>query len=142
MIRILYGLDLITILDHCEDHRLDYTDLVQGRVMFLLFNTLSRFVNAFLPKSKMSSDFIAIVTISDFRAQEEEICPKTLPGEKYEVGRITSFSLLGSLECVCLYLFKVSGMARAFKERERVITFAWGLAVEYIWEKRLLGKTS
>ena len=38
---------LITILDHCEDHRLDYTDLV-GRVMSLLFNTLSRFVIAFL----------------------------------------------------------------------------------------------
>ena len=80
---------LITILDHCEDHRLDYTDLV-GRVMSLLFNTLSRFVIAFLPKSKTSSDFIATVTIlSDFRAQEEEICSKTLPGEKCEVGTVT-----------------------------------------------------
>ena len=45
-----------------------------GRVMSLLFNTLSRFVIAFLPRSK-SSDFMAAVTIrSDFGAQEEEIC--------------------------------------------------------------------
>ena len=83
---------LIIILDHCEDHRLDYTDLV-GRVMSLLFNTLSRFVIAFLPKSKTSSGFIATVTIlSDFRAQEEEICSKTLPGEKCEVGTVNSSS--------------------------------------------------
>ena len=81
---------LITILDHCEDHRLHYTDIV-GRVMSLLFSTLSRFVIAFLPQSKTSSDFIATVTIlSDFRAQEEEICSKTLAGEKCEVGTVTS----------------------------------------------------
>ena len=46
-----------------------------GRVMSLLFGTLSRFVMAFLPWGKWSSDFMTAVTIcSDFRAQEEEIC--------------------------------------------------------------------
>ena len=46
-----------------------------GKVMSLLFNTLCRFVIAFLPGSKSSSNFMAAVTIlSGFRAQEEEIC--------------------------------------------------------------------
>ena len=47
-----------------------------GRVMSLVFNTSSRFVIAFLPRSNLlSSDFLAAVTkVSDFRAQEEEIC--------------------------------------------------------------------
>ena len=46
-----------------------------GRVMFLLFNTLSRFVIALLPRSKASTNFMAAVTIcSDFEAQENEIC--------------------------------------------------------------------
>ena len=45
-----------------------------GRVVSLLFNTLSRFVVAFLPRSK-SSDFMAAVTMhGDFRDHEEEIC--------------------------------------------------------------------
>ena len=45
-----------------------------GRVMSLLFNTLSRFVIAFLPRSSRL-DFMAAVTIHiHFRAQEEEIC--------------------------------------------------------------------
>ena len=36
--------------DHWEDHSLDYQNFV-SRVMSLLFNTLSRFVIAFLPRS-------------------------------------------------------------------------------------------
>ena len=45
-----------------------------NKVMSLLFNTLSRFVIAFLPRSK-SSDFMAAVTIcSDFGAQVNKIC--------------------------------------------------------------------
>ena len=45
-----------------------------GSVMSLLFSTLSRFVIAFLTRSK-SSDFMAAVTIrNDFGAQVEEIC--------------------------------------------------------------------
>ena len=45
-----------------------------GKVMSLLFNKLSRFVMAFLPRSK-SFDFVAAVTIhSDFGVQENKIC--------------------------------------------------------------------
>ena len=47
---------------------------VVGRVMSLLFNTLSRFVISFPAKKQMSSDFMAAVTIvSYFRPQKEEI---------------------------------------------------------------------
>ena len=45
-----------------------------GKVMSLLFNTLSRFVIAFLPKEE-SFNFMAAVTVcSDFGAQENKIC--------------------------------------------------------------------
>ena len=45
------------------------------KMMSLLFNTLSRFVIAFLPKKHSSSHSMAAVTIhSDFRAQENKIC--------------------------------------------------------------------
>ena len=44
------------------------------KVMSLLFNMLSRFVIAFLPRSK-HLDFMAAVTIcSDFGAQENKVC--------------------------------------------------------------------
>ena len=46
-----------------------------GKVMSLLFNTLSRFVISFPVKKQSFSDFMAAVTIhSDFRDQEEETC--------------------------------------------------------------------
>ena len=45
-----------------------------GKVMFLLFNTQSRFVIAFLPRGKCLN-FMALVTIrSDFRDQEKKVC--------------------------------------------------------------------
>ena len=45
-----------------------------GKVTSLLFNVLSRFVIAFLPRSK-SFNFMATVTISrDFGAQENKVC--------------------------------------------------------------------
>ena len=45
-----------------------------GKVMSLLFNSLSSFVIAFLPRSK-SLNFMAAVTIcSDFGAQETKVC--------------------------------------------------------------------
>ena len=45
-----------------------------GKVIFLLFNTLSRFVIAILPRSKRLN-FVAAVTVRiDFGAQENEIC--------------------------------------------------------------------
>ena len=44
-----------------------------GKVMFLLSNMLSKFVIAFLPRSKRLFNFMAAVTIcSDFGAQENK----------------------------------------------------------------------
>ena len=46
-----------------------------GKVMCLLFNALSRFVVAFLPRSKRLLFFVAAVTVcSDFGAQENKVC--------------------------------------------------------------------
>ena len=45
-----------------------------SKVMSLLFNMLSRLVIGFLPRSKVSFNFVAAVTIcSDFGAQEDKI---------------------------------------------------------------------
>ena len=45
-----------------------------GKVMSLLFDTLSRLVIAFLPRSKESFNFVAAVTLcSHFGAQVNEI---------------------------------------------------------------------
>ena len=49
-LRLLYGSALSTIHDHWQEYSLDYMDLSAG-VMSLLFNTLSRFVVALLPRS-------------------------------------------------------------------------------------------
>ena len=46
-----------------------------GKVMFLLFNTLSRYVISFLPRSKASFNFMAAITIcSDFGALQNKVC--------------------------------------------------------------------
>ena len=46
-----------------------------GKVMALFVNKLSRFVIAFLPRSKSSFNFMAAVTShSDFGAQENKVC--------------------------------------------------------------------
>ena len=45
------------------------------KVMPLLFNTLSRFVIAFLPREQASFTLMAAITVcSDFGAQENKIC--------------------------------------------------------------------
>ena len=51
MLSLLYGPTVTSIHDYCENHSFDYTDFV-GIMMSPLFNTLSRFVIAFLPRSK------------------------------------------------------------------------------------------
>ena len=45
-----------------------------GKVMSLLLNTLSRFIIAFLQRSKYLNFMTAITVISDFGAQENKIC--------------------------------------------------------------------
>ena len=48
---LLYGPVLTSIHDYWKNHNFDYMDLF-SKVMFLLFNMLSRFTIAFLPRSK------------------------------------------------------------------------------------------
>ena len=45
-----------------------------SKVMSLLFNMLSRFVVAFLPRSKCLNFMAAVTVHSDFGAQEKKIC--------------------------------------------------------------------
>ena len=51
VLHLVYHPGLTTLCDHWEDHSLDYMDLFVSRKMSLLFNTLSRFVIIFLPRS-------------------------------------------------------------------------------------------
>ena len=46
-----FGPTLTSVYAYWENHSFDYTDFV-GKVMSLLFNTLSRFAIAFLPRNK------------------------------------------------------------------------------------------
>ena len=49
---LLYGPTLISIHDCWKNHSFDYIDFV-GKVMFLFFNTLTRFVIAFFPRRRV-----------------------------------------------------------------------------------------
>ena len=51
VLSFLYSLTLTSMHDYWKNHRFDYMNLCQQK-MSLLFNTLSRFVIAFLPRSK------------------------------------------------------------------------------------------
>ena len=51
MLSLLYGPTLTSVPDYWKNHSFHYTDLV-SKVMSLLFDILSRFVTAFLPRSK------------------------------------------------------------------------------------------
>ena len=51
VLRLLYGPTLMSIHDYWKNHSFDYVDLC-WQVMSLLFNMLSRFVIAFLPRRK------------------------------------------------------------------------------------------
>ena len=59
---LLYGPTLTSIRDYWKSHSLDYMDLC-CEVMSLLFNTLSSFVIAFLPRSKNLFNLMAAVTL-------------------------------------------------------------------------------
>ena len=50
VLSLLYSLTLTSVYDYWKNHNFDYMDLF-GKVMPLLFNMLSRFVIAFLPRS-------------------------------------------------------------------------------------------
>ena len=46
-----------------------------GKVIYLLFNMLSRFVITFLPRSKRLLFMAAVTICSDFEAQKNKVCP-------------------------------------------------------------------
>ena len=75
VVSLLYGPTLTSIHDYWKNHSFTRWIFV-GKVMSLLFNTVSRFAIAFLPRSSFSSfNFVAAVTVhSDFGAQENKIC--------------------------------------------------------------------
>ena len=72
---LLYGPTPISILDYWNTIALTIQIFV-GKVTYLLFNMLSRFVIALLPRSKhFFFNFMASVTVwSDFGAQENKLC--------------------------------------------------------------------
>ena len=77
MLSLLYGPTLTSIHDYCKNNTVKTIDLTRqtfvSKVMSLLFNTLSSFIIAFLPRSKCLN-FMATVTIqSDFGAQENKV---------------------------------------------------------------------
>ena len=75
VLSLLYDLTLTSILDCWKNHSFDYRSLVARWLMSLLFDMLSRFVTAFLPRSKCFLNVVAEVTVcSDFGAQENKIC--------------------------------------------------------------------
>ena len=59
--------------DYWKNHSLTIWTFVR-KVMSLLFNMLSRFVIAFLPRSKCLDLMAAIIVCSDFGAQENRVC--------------------------------------------------------------------
>ena len=71
VLSLLYDPTLTSTCDCWKNHSFDYIWMFVSKVMSLLFNTLSRFVIAFLPRSKqMSFSFMAAVIICrDFGAQ-------------------------------------------------------------------------
>ena len=52
MLSLLYGPTIISVHDYWKTHSFDYMDLFR-KVIFLLFNALSRFVIAFLPRREL-----------------------------------------------------------------------------------------
>ena len=52
MLSLLYAPTLTSIHDYWKSHNFDCTQTFVGKVLYLLFNMLSRFVLTFLPRSK------------------------------------------------------------------------------------------
>ena len=104
---LLYGPTLTSVRDYWKNHSSDYPDFFFDKVTALLFNTLSGFVIAFLPKEQASFNFVAAVTIhSDFGTQENKICHSSmfslsLPGSDGRVWLVLHNP--ESLWCRCLW---------------------------------------
>ena len=70
---LLYGSILTSVHDYWKNHILTIWTFV-SKVKSLLFNMLSRFVIAFLPRSKHLNFMAAVTVHSDFGAQENKTC--------------------------------------------------------------------
>ena len=71
---LLYGPTLTCVHDYWKNHSFTIWTFV-GKVMCLLFNMMFRFITAFLPRSKVFLNFMAVILdYSDFGAQENRIC--------------------------------------------------------------------
>ena len=73
MLSLLYGPTLTSVQTTGKTIALTIWTFV-SKVMSLLFNMLSRFVIAFLPRSKRLNFMVAVTIHSDFGAQENEVC--------------------------------------------------------------------
>ena len=70
---VFFMVQLTSVHNYWKNHSCDYNDLY--KVVSQLFNMLSRFVMAFLTKSKYHFNFMAAVMFhSDFKGQESKIC--------------------------------------------------------------------
>ena len=75
MFSLLYGPTLTSVHDYWKHHSYDNMELYfVGKVMSVLSNTLSRFVTAFLSRSKPHNFMDAVTIRSDFGAQENKVC--------------------------------------------------------------------
>ena len=72
-LNLLYDPTLTSICDYWKNIPLTIWTFV-SKVMSLLFNTLSRLVIAFLPRSRHFNFMAAVTICSDFGAQHNKIC--------------------------------------------------------------------
>ena len=113
VLSLLYDPILTSVHDYCTTKTIALTlETFIGKVMSLLFNTLSRFVIAFLPRSKsFFFNFMAVVTIcSDFGSPQNSL-------SQFHLRRLSYLSLLFSeslhsdeyifpfLPCLLLFFF-------------------------------------
>ena len=68
MLSFLYDPTLTSVHDYWENHSFAYTQTFVDKVMSLLFNMLSRFLIAFLPRSKCLNFMAAVTIYSDIGA--------------------------------------------------------------------------
>ena len=105
-----------------------------SKVMSLLFSTLSRFVVAFLPRSKHLLISRLVTICSDFEAQENKIChcfcfsPFYLPWGDGTRCHGFSFSSVEFLVCFSL---------SSFTFIKRLFSSSWFSAIRVVWSAYL-----
>ena len=77
MLTLLYGPTLTSVHDYWRNHSFDYMDFV-GKVISLLFNTLSRFVIGFFPRSKCLLISWGLSLSAEQRTKPKDLGPRWL----------------------------------------------------------------